>query len=513
MQARGWQSRKLAVVASILLALLVLVAFLRRPKEAPALPVAGQDEPAQTAGPSSPAMHRTEPSPPQQQAAQPAVDDTNPPPVIDSITLEKTSVCQGEENLVTVKAHTVNQTDQLLHYVIDGQMGEALPIRRWKSDHGHEAHFVQVFGRDSVVTTVPVPEYEVRDCRTPRMMNVVTRLRSNSWADFDIQANVVNSIDWNVDPRQRKSTPYQGVQYTWSFGDGKSETTTTPITEHNYERRPQDTAYSYFLIAVEARSKDGEVVKGRASLGLMNPAFEALQQKGIVVLLISLEPRFPELGPDGKVTEHVHIWHTRPQPVVIEGVAMTKYLQAAGGETRPALVDVTGILGTDTIPSGPDGITATLVFDPSAEPDVFSKTYRLSGKSAEGYPVNGSFSIMRPPPAPTRDNNVPVRDPVLEAKILQAREILGKNVVSDEDIWMLEREGKFHDLPPAATASPTDTIPEPTGVHPGSHPMPAAPPPQPAMPAPTNPTPTPPPTATPTGTDTAPAPTSTKPSP
>ena len=41
---------------------------------------------------------------------------------------------------------------------------------------------------------------------------------------------------------------------------------------------------------------------------------------------------------------------------------------------------------------------------------------------------------------------MPVVDPDLKAKILAARQMLGKQYVTDEDLWRLEREGRFANL-------------------------------------------------------------------
>ena len=49
-------------------------------------------------------------------------------------------------------------------------------------------------------------------------------------------------------------------------------------------------------MTVEARAADGEIVVGRTALALVNPAYEALAQKKIIALMISLHPRFPEIG-------------------------------------------------------------------------------------------------------------------------------------------------------------------------------------------------------------------------
>jgi hypothetical protein len=62
---------------------------------------------------------------------------------------------------------------------------------------------------------------------------------------------------------------------------------------------------------------------------------------------------------------------------------------------------------------------------------------------------------MKPPPKPTRDNHVAVNDPQLKAKIMAARQILGKDVVTDQDLWQLEREGRFTNLPAPGSSAAT----------------------------------------------------------
>ncbi len=378
-----------------------------------------------------------------------------PPPVIDDIVLEKKEVCAGEENLVTVKAHTTNGTDPYLHTVIDGHQGSSFPVTLWRDDNGVVlgAHAITVFGRNNVATTVPLPQYEVKDCRPTYIAAIMQRVRSNTWSDFEFNARVVGIPRAPTDAdRQRGAPPppvpkpFKPISFTWTFGDGDTTTTLTPIIEHDYEGRTQDALYSYFIVGVTIRGAKGETASARIALPLINPAFEALSQKGIVSLLISLDPRFPELGPDGRVTQKVRIWHNQPGPVTIEHAMLTKFYRQAAGQTSPAEVDVGGVLGTSVIPPGKEGITTTVVLDPQTEDEVFSKTWDLKGVSAEGFPAVGSFSVMVPPPRPGPDAGSTIFDPLLKQKIILAREMLGKDVVDDEDLWRLEREGAFANL-------------------------------------------------------------------
>ena len=482
------------------LALAVLLASLLWPARAPrksavaVAPAGGpttEPLPARAANPGEPSQPRPEP------AARPR--PTEPAPVIDEITVEKPEVCSGEENLVTVRAHTVNGTDEFLHYVVDGAMGSAVPLRLLLGNDGRVEgqHVISVFGRNNVAVTVPVPEYKVKDCQPQRVVVVEARVAANTWSAFDFVARIVPLPPPAPGIRSEGShKPFAPVSYAWTFGDGEAATTTGPRVSHDYERRSQDALYSYFTVRVDARSESGEVLTGRTTLPLINPAFEAFAQKGVVQLLVALDPRFPELRPDGRVVQNVRLWHTRREPVTVDAAVVTRYFEGGSGETQPQPVDVGGLLGTTTVPPGKEGITTSVVLDTVTDPGVFSTTYRLSGHSPDGHPAMGSFSVMRPPPRPTADNSRPVVDPTLKAKILAAREILGKDTVNDEDLWELERQGRFASLAlpgdaPARTTAPRTLARPPAMPDPGlptvRPPVPTGVTPPPTVPAPQTP--------------------------
>src|SRR6185312_13528831 len=153
------------------------------------------------------------------------------------------------------------------------------------------------------------------------------------------------------------------------------------VAAHDYEERAQDALYSYFVAGVTVHARDGRTLGGRTTLALVNPAFETFARKGIVQLLVSLDPRFPELGADGRVVQGVRLRHTRREAVTIEAASMTKYFESGAGETDPVAVDAAQVLGgTNTIPPGREGVTTRVVLDTAAEPGVFSVTYRLAGR-------------------------------------------------------------------------------------------------------------------------------------
>src|SRR6516165_3902771 len=48
-------------------------------------------------------------------------------PIVDEVSVEKSEVCEGEENLVSVKAHASDGTDAYLHTVIGSGLGMKVP--------------------------------------------------------------------------------------------------------------------------------------------------------------------------------------------------------------------------------------------------------------------------------------------------------------------------------------------------------------------------------------------------
>lgn len=141
---------------------------------------------------------------------------------------------------------------------------------------------------------------------------------------------------------------------------------------------------------------------------------------------------------DGTTTEtsapvEVHDYSRRPQKSLTSTfvVGCTAYSQA--GEKVEGRVGLTAE-------------SQAIRFDTHQERDVYGIEYYVEGVTDDGWPASGNFAIMQPPRPPTPENHTPVIDPVLEAKILRARELLGKPYVTDEDIWRLEREGLMTDL-------------------------------------------------------------------
>jgi hypothetical protein len=383
-----------------------------------------------------------------QPKAEPAAASEQPPaqaeadaPVIDEITVEKKEVCEGEENLITVRAHTSNGTDEYLNYSVGGRRGQQVPVRSWIADDGENPKLeVRVFGRNKAVTAAEVPPFVVKPCKPARTALINAKLRANTWSEFDFEVKI------NENGAEGTSGgAFKPRLFEWSFGDGEKATTQLPYANHNYENRKQDSMFTHLLIEVKVHGETGEPIVGRTSLQLLNPAFEDLATKGVVTLLVQLTPRFPELGSDGVVRQKVRLFHHRDRPVFIHNAVLFRHKLTPGEPVGQQVVDPSGLLGTSIIPPG-KGIEFEARLDTRKDADVFSLEHYVEGKDSEGLTARGAFSVMRPPKLPTKENSMPVEDPLFKAKILAARKILNRPYVTDEDIWALQRAGKFAEL-------------------------------------------------------------------
>jgi hypothetical protein len=390
-------------------------------------------------------------------AEVPAVTAQARAPVIDDVAVEKREVCEGEENLVTIQAHTPgNADDAFLHYLIGGNAGGSAVVRASAEPGALDGMKAIAFGRNGVSASAAVPPFTVKDCKVDHQLLLSVRLLPNRAAEFELAARI---------QRFGAREAFQPARYLWSFGDGSTAQTSAPVVTHDFSRRPQQAMVSTFLIACVAVSQAGQKVAGRTTLALDNLAFESFAYKGVVKILIDLEPRFPALGEDGVVTQRAQLWHPYARPVRIERLRRTKLV--IGAVAGPPEELPASLLGVTVIDPGETAVSKALTLDTNADANVYSVEYLVEGTTEDGWPASGNFALMRPPAPPTRQNSTPVVDPTLKARILRTRELLGKELVTDEDIWRLEREGRLDGLAVDAQPGPPPAAP--------SRPRPAAP--------------------------------------
>jgi hypothetical protein len=382
-------------------------------------------------------------------APEPVLPDKSPDdaaqdtPIIDDIQVEHDEVCEGEENLITIKAHTPGgRGDRFLHYAIGAIVGQAIPLRSAvEPADGVGPRMVHVFGRNNASVSVPLPEYTIKKCPVQRMLFLQTRQLPNSAEEYEVVAAL----------RESGSRPLRATSYRWSFGDGEQLVTSTPVAIHRFAPKDAKSLYSHFLLSCVAVGADGESVLGRTALSLRNLEAENLEFHNTLVLSVELTPRFPQLSADGRVVQRVRLYHHLDVPVHLERARVAEMKTFDGDATEGRPKDVYPLLGTDVVPPG-RGIEREFTLDTALKPDIHVIEYLFEGKTQDGIPAMADFSIMRPPALPTPETGAPVRDPLLTRKIMRARERLHKEYVNDEDLVELDRQGAFADLEQQAPA-------------------------------------------------------------
>jgi hypothetical protein len=420
---------------AVLLVLSLLAAWGLWPSRhyAPAQPAAAESITAQARSADAPLFTITQVAP---EAAR--SEPVSAAPVIDAIELEKTDVCEGEENLVTVKAHTTDGTDAFLHVVVLGQgSGSSVPVRGVLDKHG-VAVFpeIRVFGKDGVVTEAKLPPFRVHSCPARRNLIVSFQKMPNTLAGYRLYGSVV---EHERNESERSNRP-RLVSYEWDFGDGERLDDSAPYAEHHFSRIDPNKRYSSFVVKLSATDERGEKLIGSTTLELENDAFEALRVKNVVQLFYSMEPRYAVLGADGVVRQHFHVFHRYSQAIELTNLRLS-WLGEDKTENLPPQV----LLGTDNIPPGP-GIDFELAVSRSDHPKFYGLNVTLEGFSQDGHAASGLVSLMKPGENPSRAQHVAVTDPNITARILRARQLLKQEFVSDEDLSNLEQQGKFDDL-------------------------------------------------------------------
>ena len=394
-------------------------------------------------------------SSPSQMPSTPAQDGHGLVPIIDAIEVEKPEVCVGEENLVTVHAHTEGHAeDGYLHYrgaagvgqfiVFRGQLPESDQSGRLTVVHTEP---IGVFGRANTAVYNQAA-FRVKDCKVDHKLLVQYALLPNTTAEFAFTARLVPF---------GTPVPFNAVRYEWDFGAGNVVNTTEPQATHDFAARLHAHLFESFLVTVTAIDASGKRLVGRTGLELPSHYFHNLQTHHMVTLLVRMTPRMPQMDADGIVTQSYRLWHFDPQPIQVTALfkreitveslyenPLAKTGHRAEIKVQP-VPDIRSVLGTTAIT--PSGIEFTLKLDTTKSP-LAAIDYHVEGVTSTGLRVRGQFALMRPPIPPTRAHHIPITDPVLKAKIERAQEITGHEVITAEEMARLEKEGRFDDLQP-----------------------------------------------------------------
>jgi hypothetical protein len=368
-------------------------------------------------------------------------------PVIDEIVMEKTSVCKGEDDLVSVRAHDPKTGESLwLRTTVGPGRGTDVPIV-YTEDVKDPPWKIIVTGNMGQGTTIAdVPHVTLMDCEAPWRVAVEHRLIPNTEDDFHFHARIIPK------PGGQR---FDACAYEWDFGDEQGASTNDPAAEHSYLDRPEVGLDSTFLVKVKIVSCDGNAsVVGRTALTLNNTYAQQKMQKHISGLVIVGDPRYPQRGDDNVVRQTALLRTFEDSPVTITRITYVDTFESSPQATDPTEVSVSSFLGTTTLSREWTHVSLSMSLDDN--PGWMMRRWDLEGTAADGDHVMGSFTLMKPVPRVDREHSPKIDDPAMKNRIMAAMRILGKDQVTEEDILALEEQGRIPKL-----ANPEDHIPRP----------------------------------------------------
>ncbi|MBI2567350.1 MAG: PKD domain-containing protein [Candidatus Schekmanbacteria bacterium] len=371
------------------------------------------------------------------------------PPIIDEVILEKEEVCEDEENLVTIKAHTEgNADDTYLRYQLIGPKkgaGNKIPTMNEPGADGLNRYAAKaaVWGRGGTRTVLEVPRYKVKKCGPKE--------RRHAWVKHEAVPNTEAGFAFFAYLVADKE--FVPVAYEWDFGDGTKLRSDVPRVTHSYEDAIAEAKnlYSSFLVKVTITGNNGDQVTGRAGVEISSRFQENFLFKGVVTLLVEKIPRYAVRQGDVS-RQTIRLKNVYDHAIYPEALAREVHVKDEKLEDNVTTerVEWRQVLQADVI--GPlEKIDVEMEI---TDPDVLMIAYALVGFTDDDYRVEARWEIMAPTADPLGPEGEPVRDPRKEWMIRKSMEVLGKSQVSQEEMRQLLYEGR---LGPTPTLAPGQT--------------------------------------------------------
>lgn len=261
---------------------------------------------------------------------------------IESVAVDKSEICKGEEVIVRVKAKSLDGEDEDLTYGVNGQPRLVGPTFTLRPEESIGIDWMKVFvrGRRGTLKLQSVPPVLVKDCLAPAQLHI-EQLRE---ADRQDQALLHAEI---TVPEGKRA--FQPVSFDWDFGDGTRLQTSEASVVHSYEGRLQTSNHSYFLVSVTARDAQGQTTRGSRSLRFVNLGYRSWRNDKRVVVYAG----FGAGATPG--SEQTWLYHGAPVSVTLDSVTVSDVVTNQAGEQQHENARVyspIALLGFTELPAG-----------------------------------------------------------------------------------------------------------------------------------------------------------------
>ena len=225
-------------------------------------------------------------------------------------------------------------------------------------------------------------------------------------------------------------------RFRWTFGDGSTQTTTSPIVVHNYGLRSQSSSASQFTVRVDVIDAEASARSASVTLDVTNPY--ALMREG-EVFIVPAEAGEPRAA--GSQTWLPLTIFNNTETALVPAVAEVKLDSCDGASATAAAGFGDVCAGSGAIPPRSAGTAICRVASVGPSGPVCTVLFTVSGRatSDRGQPeaafkARAFFEVL--PNGPVS----PVRDEKLAERIARAREKTGKNRVTLDDLATLPNE-------------------------------------------------------------------------
>jgi len=344
------------------------------------------------------------------------------PLLIDGLTVSNTAPCVGQETEVTLSAPSLPGAD----IRIQGLPGSHQFVQ-FDGAATKRMIFATVITADGHGDFASVP-IQLQQC-TPAAGSAPVAL--HFWEDTSGKPNLVDLHAGTYDGTGQQ-IPIQGpATYVWSFGDGQTATTTTPLVQHDYTAAVDPLAqYTYFTASVAVTTS-----AGTSSAQKVIPIwslYAANRAKGIIQPPSSMSVSPTSLG--------LTVTNYEPTPISITQANVELIPCDPALDSRPQSPQALAV----TVPAG--GTAIVNVTPPARTPDVCAMGIHLLGSAPAGNVYSDAYARIGPANPLLRQA---ITDPATIALLNQASTLTADpNRFDDLELRRLVARGALPALPP-----------------------------------------------------------------
>ncbi len=355
-------------------------------------------------------------------------------PLIGNVTLEKTTVCPGEDMKISMSP-LVSEPGTIFN--VEGAFGGELIL---KATLAHEEDFWVVAAngdkRDFRKVTVKVLSPTDRLCLQGPAVSVTAKPRAGAPEVYTFQAAVVRGLK-------------EPLRVTWSFGDGSGQQAGA-LVQHSYTARPQTSMASSFIVTADVTDARGRLARGRASVSLHNTYYQARVLTGDRPLPVDYD-RFPKQGDRAHFT--ANLMNIESQPVMLDQAVVRLRPCEASGSATERLVAAADLLSEAELPPGkssrvtitldsrwvgPEVCQVDLTLLGDTDPPTTGEPMAINGIAQKDVTVEMSLQLGMPKPVELGGNPEmavhEVTDPEVVKRLVAIMTARGTNHMTEDEL-------------------------------------------------------------------------------